>query len=133
MVVYLVAYAATAVVFFAVDFFWLGIVARSFYRDRLGHLMADDVNFAPAAAFYLVYVVGVVVFCVVPALADESWSKALLLGLLLGLVAYGTYDMTNLATLRDWPVAVAVVDMVWGGLLTGLSATAGYWLARSVA
>lgn len=128
---YLATYAATAVVFFALDFLWLGVVAKSWYRDRLGTLLAETVAVLPAAAFYLCYVVGVVVFCVVPAAATGSWSKALTLGLLFGLLAYGTYDMTNLATLRGWPASVAVVDMVWGAILTGVSAVAGYMVMRT--
>jgi uncharacterized membrane protein len=127
---YVIAYGATAVIFFAVDFVWLGVMAKSFYRDHIGHLMADQVNMTAAVGFYLLYIVGIVVFAVLPALHSDSWKTALLLGGLLGLIAYGTYDMTNLATLRDWPVAVAVVDMAWGTALPATSATAGYFISR---
>jgi uncharacterized membrane protein len=130
---YLVAYIATAVVFFAVDFVWLGVVAKAFYRDRLGALMAEQVNMPVAGLFYLVFVAGIVIFAVAPALAEGSWTRALLFGALFGFFAYGTYDMTNLATLRDWPAIVSVVDMAWGTALTGLSATAGYGVARWLA
>jgi uncharacterized membrane protein len=130
---YVIAYGATAVIFFAVDFVWLSVMAKSFYRDHIGHLMADQVNMTAALGFYLLYIVGIVVFAVLPALHSDSWKTALVLGGLLGLIAYGTYDMTNLATLRDWPVAVAVVDMAWGTALTAASATAGYFICRMFA
>lgn len=131
MVKFIVAYASTATVFFLLDFLWLGVVAKSFYRERIGALLAEQMNVFPAVAFYLFYVVGVVVFCVAPTLASGGWSKALALGFLFGLVAYGTYDMTNLATLRGWPASVAFVDMIWGATLTAISATAGYLVSKS--
>lgn len=131
LVKYLIAYGGTAGVFFVLDFLWLGLVAKSFYRDHIGHLMADNVNAAAAVGFYLLYVVGIVVFAVTPALQSDSWKTAVLLGGLLGLIAYGTYDMTNLATLRDWPVSVALADMAWGTALTGASALAGYFVSRA--
>lgn len=130
VVKYLIAYGGTAAMFFVVDFVWLGVMAKSFYRDRMGHLMADNMDMTAAAGFYLLYVIGIVVFAVMPAVQSESWKTALTLGGLLGLIAYGTYDMTNLATLRDWPTSVVVVDMAWGTALTGVSATAGYFVSR---
>jgi uncharacterized membrane protein len=130
---YLKAYAATLIVFLGLDALWLGVVARSFYAAQLGHLMRENVNFLAAGGFYLAYVAGIVVFAVAPALADGSWKTAALYGALLGLLAYGTYDMTNLATLRDWPLTMSLVDMVWGALLTGLSATCGFLITRALA
>ena len=129
--IYLKAYLATLVVFLAVDSVWLGVVARNFYASQLGNLMRDNINFLAAGGFYLAYVAGIVFFAVAPALTAESWSKAALNGAVLGLIAYGTYDMTNLATLRDWPIAMSVVDMAWGGVLTGASAVAGFWIVRA--
>ena len=129
---YAIAYLATAVVFFAIDYVWLTRIAGSFYRDRVGALMADEVNFAVAGAFYTVYVVGIVIFAVSPALKSGNWQDALIYGLLFGFFAYATYDITNLATLRDWPVTVAVVDVIWGTVLTGMAAVAGYLAARSL-
>ncbi|SDU34081.1 DUF2177 family protein [Stappia sp. ES.058] len=128
---YAIAYLATAVVFFAIDYVWLTQVASSFYRDRLGALMADEVNFAVAGAFYIVYVIGIVIFAVSPALKSSSWQDALLYGCLFGFFAYATYDFTNLATLRDWPVVVTLVDVSWGTFVTGVSALAGYMIARN--
>ena len=127
---YVIAYGASSVVFFGLDLVWLSSVARSFYARQLGDLLRDSPNLAVAGLFYALYVGGIVLFAISPALQSQSWRTALVLGLLLGLVAYGTYDMTNLATLRRWPVALALVDVTWGSLLTGLAATAGYWAAR---
>jgi len=128
---YAIAYGGAATAFFVIDFLWLSLMTRTFYRERIGHLMADNLNMSAAMGFYLLYVVGVIVFAVMPALQSDSWKTALVLGGLLGLIAYGTYDMTNLATLRDWPVSVALVDMAWGTVLTAVSATAGYLACRA--
>ena len=122
---YVIAYAASAVVFFGLDLLWLGVVARGFYARQMGDLLREQPNLGVAGLFYAVYVGGIVLFAVLP---SGSWRMALLLGLALGLVAYGTYDFTNLATLRRWPVGLALVDLAWGCVLTGLAATAG-WLA----
>jgi uncharacterized membrane protein len=128
---YLIAYGASAVVFFGLDLLWLGLLARGFYVRQMGDLLRDPPNLGIAGLFYLVYVGGIVLFAVLPALQGQSWRSALLLGLALGVVAYGTYDLTNLATLRRWPPALAAVDLAWGSLLTGLAATAGYLAARA--
>ena len=130
MTKYLIAYGATMLVFFAIDFVWLGVVAKDFYRERLGALMLEQVNLPVAAVFYLIYIVGIVVFAVSPALQAGSWKTALMLGGLFGFIAYGTYDVTNLATLRGWPVSVVIVDMTWGTVLTGVSAALGYAITR---
>jgi uncharacterized membrane protein len=127
---YLLAYVATAIVFFGLDLLWLGMIAKSFYRDQLGDLLSDRPDLAVSGVFYVVYVGGIVLFVIQPALQSQSWATALILGILLGMMAYGTYDMTNLATLRGWPVAMSVVDLAWGSMLTGLSATVGYLTVR---
>ncbi|GLK66878.1 DUF2177 family protein [Hansschlegelia plantiphila] len=129
---WIVAYFAAAAVFLAGDFLWLGFVARGFYRAQLGGLMAPQPNIAAAVAFYALYVLGVVYFAIGPAFATGAWSTALLTGLFFGLIAYATYDLTNLATLRDWPAALSVVDMAWGALLTAVSATAGFLIAKAL-
>ena len=130
--VYAKAYGATLIVFIGLDFLWLGIVARSFYASQLGGLMRDSINFAAAGGFYLAYVAGIVFFAVAPALAEGSWARAAVNGALLGLLAYGTYDMTNIATLKDWPVTMSMVDMVWGGLITSASAVVGFLITRAL-
>lgn len=128
----LAAYGGALAVLVVMDAVWLGFVATDFYRDRIGHLMAAQPRFGVAAAFYLLYLVGVVIFAVRPALAAGSATRALVLGGGFGFFAYMTYDLTNLATLRDWPVMVAVVDMTWGTVLSAASAWGGYRAARAV-
>ena len=123
-------YLGMTVVFFAVDMLWLGVVARGFYQRHLGELLAEKVNWVAAVVFYLAYLGGILLFAVLPALEKGSIGRAALLGLLFGLVAYATYDLTNLATLKGFPVVVAMVDIVWGGVLTTVVATAGFALAR---
>ncbi|MEO8312205.1 MAG: DUF2177 family protein [Caldimonas sp.] len=121
----LIAYAATAVVFLALDAVWLTTMADRLYRSELGGLMLDRPEMAPAAAFYLLYVVGVVVFAVLPGLESGRWTTALGLGALLGLVAYAAYDLTNQATLRGWSWRVTLADLCWGSFVTAVAAAAG--------
>ncbi|QRM57543.1 DUF2177 family protein [Sinorhizobium sp. BG8] len=124
--IYAVSYVATAIVFFGIDFVWLSKVAPEFYKSRIGDLLLDEPNFAAAGLFYLFYVAGIVYFVVAPALHGGNWMNAMVGGALLGLIAYGTYDMTNLATLKNWSLTVSLVDMLWGAMLTSLAATVGY-------
>lgn len=126
------SYLATGLVFLALDAVWLSLMTGSLYRPLLGDLVADGVNLPPAILFYLLYIAGVVIFAVQPALASGRWTTATALGAAFGLVAYATYDLTNHATLRDWPVLVTVVDMAWGTALTAVAATAGMLITRAV-
>jgi len=131
---YLVAYVAAAIVFLGFDSLWLGLVARRWYRVWMGGLMLERPNFSAAAVFYLFYLAGLVYFAIAPALsAGDGWIEAAGSGALFGLIAYGTYDMTNLATVRGWSVTMCVVDMTWGAVLSGLSAACGYLAAASLA
>jgi len=123
-------YGGTLLTFLALDALWLGVVARSFYARQLGDLLRNDPRWGAAALFYLIYVGGVVVLAVLPALEGRSPGKALGLGALLGLVAYGAYDLTNLATLRGFPTRMVAVDLAWGTVLTGVVAWAGYGVGR---
>jgi uncharacterized membrane protein len=125
MLGYSVAYIATAIVFLVVDLLWLSRM-MTFYRAGLGDLLADRPNILAAVAFYVIYIVGAVVFAVMPSAKSGSWTSAALLGGLLGLVAFATYDLTNLSTLRRWSVVVAMVDIGWGIFVTALSSVAGY-------
>jgi uncharacterized membrane protein len=129
---YLAAYVVTAVIFLFLDFLWLGYIAKSFYFSRLGELLLDKPNLGVAAGFYAVYVIGLVIFAVAPALQSGSWKTALIYGALFGFFCYATYDMTNLATLKGWPVTVAIVDVIWGTVLTGVSALMGYLIVRQI-
>ena len=132
MIRYTIAYAVTAVVFLGVDYIWLSR-AMGFYRNSLGDLLAEKPNLLAAAAFYLIYFVGIVVFAVMPAAKTGGWASAILLGGLLGLVAYATYDLTNLATFSRWPLVVTVVDMVWGTFITAVASLAGFVAIRTFA
>jgi uncharacterized membrane protein len=119
-------YAVTLPIFFAIDIVWLGLVAKGFYRQHLGHLLAPQVGWAAALAFYLVFIAGIVFFAVKPALEAHSALRALVHGGLLGFLAYATYDLTNQATMRDWPLIVTVVDLAWGTVLTASVAYLSY-------
>ena len=111
---FLKVYAIALPVFFAIDMVWLGLVAKNFYAKHIGYLMAPTVNWMAAILFYLLFIVGAVVFVITPALEQKSWVYALLFGALFGLLTYATYDLTNLATVKDWPLLVTVVDLLWG-------------------
>ena len=127
---YLIAYAATAGIFLAMDFVWLSLTHATLYKAKLGGLLLDKPNFTVAALFYLFYAVGVVIFAVLPALEQGSWLRALWAGALLGFIAYGAYDLTNMATLAGWSPTVTFVDMAWGTFATGVAATAAYHVTR---
>ncbi|HEX4297662.1 MAG TPA: DUF2177 family protein [Devosia sp.] len=123
---YVVAYLVTAIVFLGLDALWLTQVALGMYRRELGALLLDQPNLVVAGLFYLLFVAGIVVLAVAPALNGGSWINALLMGAVLGLVAYGTYDITNLSTLRNWSLTVTLADLAWGTVLSAVAATAGY-------
>jgi uncharacterized membrane protein len=126
-------YLITVPIFFVIDLFWLGIVAKDFYRRHLGYLMRPEINWAAAILFYLLFIIGIVIFAVKPALEAESPTRALVYGALFGFFTYATYDLTNLATVKDWPLVVTVVDLVWGTVLCGTVAWASYFLSTRLA
>ena len=119
-------YVITLLIFFAIDLVWLGVVARTFYQRHIGHLLSPDVNWGAAILFYLVYIGGIVFFAVKPAFDDGSATSALVRGAVFGFMAYATYDLTNQATMKDWPVLVTVVDLAWGTVLTATVAYLSY-------
>jgi uncharacterized membrane protein len=119
-------------VFFIIDMFWLGLVAKGFYRDQLGFLMKPNINWPAAIIFYLLFIAGLVVFVISPAMENHSWLQALLLGAFFGLVTYATYDLTNLATVRDWPLLVTMVDLVWGAVLAASVSVVTYFIAAKI-
>jgi len=125
-------YGITTIVFFLIDLVWIGVVARNFYAATIGHMLRDSVNWIAALMFYCIYIGGIVIFVVGPALnSGEGIRRAASMGALLGLFAYGTFDLTALALLKGWPVVVAVVDMAWGTLLTAGTAGGSVWIART--
>lgn len=119
-------------VFFAIDLVWLGVVARNFYRRQIGGLMRSPVNWPAAVLFYLLFILGLVVLVIDPAVDRESWVRAVGYGALFGFVAYATYDLTNLATLRDWPLPVTVVDLIWGAVLAASVSGITYAIASGL-
>jgi len=119
---YLVVLAA----FLGIDMVWLGLVAKKFYAEQIGFLMKTEVNWTAAIIFYLLFVGGLTWFVVSPALKDGSWQRALLPGMAFGLITYATYDLTNLATIKDWPLLVTIVDLVWGTFLAGAVSIIAY-------
>ena len=123
----LIAYVATLLAFLLLDGLWLGVLMAPTYRELLGSLMLEKPLLVPAAVFYCLYVFGCVVFVVMPSL---TWQRAARMGALLGLVAYGTYDLTNWATLRGWSAQVSLMDWAWGTFATALACTVGFWVAR---
>ncbi len=114
---FLKIYGIAFIAFFSVDLVWLGVVAKNLYKEYLGYIMSPTPNWAAAMAFYLLYIAGLVFFVIAPALEKKSWSYALLAGMFFGLVTYATYDLTNYATLKDWPLKITVIDLIWGSTL----------------
>jgi uncharacterized membrane protein len=128
---YGIAYVATGVVFLAIDAIWLTLAAQRLYRPLMGDMLLESFRPVPAMLFYLIYIAGIVFFAVAPALASERWTTAALYGAFLGFFAYATYDLTNQATLRNWPAVVTVADLCWGTFLTASAATIGFLIARA--
>jgi uncharacterized membrane protein len=122
-------YLITVPIFFLIDLLWLGVLAKDFYKRHLGYLMAPQVNWIAAILFYLLFIVGIVIFALKPALEAQSPMRALVFGALFGFFTYATYDLTNLATIRDWPLIVTAVDLVWGTTLCGIVAWGSYSIA----
>jgi uncharacterized membrane protein len=122
---YLAAYAGTAVVMIVLDLIWLGVIAKPMYQQGIGHLMSERPNIAVAVGFYAIYAAGVVLFGVSPQSGGSDWSTTLLMAALFGFFAYATYDLTNLATLRDWPWRLSVIDIAWGTFVSAAAAAGG--------
>ncbi|MGJ8571340.1 MAG: DUF2177 family protein [Hoeflea sp.] len=129
---FLKAWAGTAVFLLAIDAVWLGVVAKGFYARQLGDLMLDQPKLSFAAIFYVMYSAVAVLLASAPAFRSGSLTDALMLGAILGFAAYGTYDITNLSTLKNWPLMMSLVDMAWGTLLTAAASAVGFWLLRWV-
>ncbi len=125
-------FAIALPVFFAMDMIWLGLVAKDFYRAQIGHLMKSDVNWTAAIIFYLIFIAGLVAFVIAPAMEKGSWTHALLFGALFGLVCYATYDLTNLAVAKDWPLLVTIVDLAWGAVLAASVSVVTYFIASKI-
>ena len=126
---FLKLYLITLPVFFALDMIWLGLVAKNFYAKQIGFLLKPEVNWTAAISFYLLFIAGLVLFVIAPALEKHSFMHALLFGALFGLITYATYDLTNLATMKDWPMLVTFVDLAWGMFLSASVSSIAYLIA----
>ncbi len=126
----LICYVLTFAVFFILDMAWLGFIAKDLYKKYLGGFLSEQVNWTAAIIFYLLFVVGVFIFAILPSVEKNSLTSAIMLGALFGFFTYATYDLTNLATLKSWPLNIVFIDILWGSLLTGMVSTAGFYIVK---
>ncbi len=119
-------------VFLAIDMLWLGLIAKNFYAKQIGFLMKSNINWLAAIIFYLLFIVGLVLFVIMPAIDKQSWLQVFLFGALFGLIAYATYDLTNLATIKNWPVLVTIVDLIWGAVVAGAVSVISFFIAGKI-
>ena len=126
----IVSYLFTMAVFFLIDLLWLGLIAKNIYRKYLGALMSDTVNWAAAILFYLLFIAGIFVFVIYPSVEKQSATRALLSGAFFGLISYATYDLTNYATLKGFPLNIVVIDLIWGTVLTSIVSISGYYITK---
>lgn len=124
------SYLLTTVVFFAIDLLWLGVIAKNFYGRHLSDFLSDQVNWTAAVVFYLLFIIGIFLFVIMPSYEKQSYLHALIYGALFGFFTYATYDLTNLATLNNWPIKVVVVDILWGMVLTSAVSVSGYFITQ---
>ncbi len=125
-----VAYISTLIVFVAIDFVWLSVMADVLYRPALGDMLAKDFRPVPAVLFYLIFAAGLTFFAVRPGLVTAKYGTSFLYGAFMGFVAYATYDLTNQATLASWSTTLTIADLIWGSLLSAVSACAGHWITE---
>ncbi len=133
MAYYLKLYFATLAVFFAADMIWLGFIAKNLYKKHLGFLMAPEVNWYAALIFYIIFIVGVLVFVVLPGIKENDLPLTLVKAAFFGLITYATYDLTNLATVRDWPMVITFIDLIWGMVLTSIVSLSGFFIGKWLA
>lgn len=126
----LISYLLTFIVFLLVDMLWLGIIAKKLYQKYLGDFLSDKVNWTAAFAFYFIYVAGISIFAIYPAVNKGSVFNAVLMGALFGIFTYATYDLTNLATLKDWPLPIVFIDIIWGAVLSAIVSFSGYYIVK---
>jgi len=127
---FLKLYFISLPVFIGIDVIWLTLVAKDFYSKHLGFIMTKNPNWIAAILFYLLFIVGLVVFVISPALKNDNWINAVLMGALFGLICYATYDLTNLATLKSWPILVTIIDLIWGAFVSSTVSVITYFIAK---
>jgi uncharacterized membrane protein len=123
---YFLLYLIATLIFFTIDMIWLGWLAKDFYWKKLDFILTDQTNWTAAIIFYLIYIAGILYFAVVPGLNAGNWQIALLNGALFGFFCYATYDLTNMALIKGWPLEVVIIDIIWGAVLTGSVAVLSY-------
>lgn len=123
-------YVIALIVFFAIDLVWLGVIAKNLYSSEIGFIMSDKPNWMVAVIFYMLFIVGLVFFVINPAVEKNSWTYALFAGMLFGFITYATYDLTNLATLKDWPLKVTIIDLIWGSSICGTVSTVTFFVLK---
>lgn len=123
-------YLVTFIVFFAIDIVWLGFISKGLYQQYLGYIMKTNVNWIAAILFYLLFIGGLIFFVINPGLAKDSWLYVVGAGAFFGLITYATYDMTNLATIKDWPLLITVIDLMWGTFLCATTSTITFFIAK---
>lgn len=128
----IISYILTTVVFFAIDMVWLGFIAKNIYRKHLGTLLSDTVNWTAAIIFYLIFIIGIFIFVINPAIEKQSVVRAIVLGAIFGVITYATYDLTNFATLKGFPLIIVFIDLAWGAILTSIVSLAGYYITQKI-
>lgn len=128
MITVIKTYFIALIVFFGIDLLWLGVIAKKLYKSELGFIMSDKPNWTAAIVFYLLFIIGLVFFVIYPAIEKGSWTYALLAGIFFGFITYSTYDLTNLATIKDWPIKITLIDLLWGSSLGGMVSTITYFI-----
>ena len=130
---YIVGYIATGIAFAVIDSVWLRTMYTRLYQPEIGELlMKGGFRMGPAIIFYLLYILGMMIFVVGPALLTSKWQTALIWGALMGFFCYMTYDLTNYATLKVWSTKVTILDIIWGTFLTGSASLAGFWITQAL-
>ncbi|MGA3014894.1 MAG: DUF2177 family protein [Bacteroidales bacterium] len=126
----ILSYIITILVFIALDMAWLGLVAKNLYRKYLGSLLSEKVNWIAAIAFYLIFIAGIFIFVIYPSVEKQSITRAMILGAVFGFITYATYDLTNYATLKDFPLTIVFIDLVWGAVITSLVSLVGFYIVK---
>jgi uncharacterized membrane protein len=129
---FLKLYLIALPIFLGIDMVWLTLIAKNFYAKQIGYLMAKNPNLLAALIFYLIFIAGLVFFVITPALEKKMWTQALLAGAFFGLVTYATYDLTNLATVKDWPIVITIIDLIWGTAVAAIVSTITYFIALKI-
>lgn len=129
---FIIAYIATLIAFILFDIIWLGVITKNLYSSEIGHLMSEKVNYFAAIAFYLVFITGIVVLAIMPGLEAGNIKKTIINAAVLGFVSYATYDLTNFATLKDWPLRVVLIDITWGAFISTTTSIVGFYLSSLI-